>query len=133
MRYLISDDLRSTMASIDVIDMPHGEAVTLTLERAEERDSTHITLDLYEDGTVDVGNWPPDGEPWEAVLRIPGEVDPADLTPPDRRVERTYTRAQIAQTLAVARDRAAEHIYTSGRLDFMVKTALELFDAPAPK
>ncbi|WP_331732098.1 hypothetical protein OG613_47435 (plasmid) [Streptomyces sp. NBC_00015] len=124
MRFLITDDSRRILTSIEVPDAPDGEAVTIGIEHADRPDLLYVGADLYADGTVSVGHWP-DGEDWVNILRTGGVPDPFGLATPARPAEPTYTRAHLTQALAAARAQMTTSTTDTAALDVFTQAALE--------
>ncbi|MFI1701450.1 hypothetical protein ACH419_36595 [Streptomyces bobili] len=130
MRFLITDDSRRILTSIEVPDAPDGKAVTIGIEHADRPDLLYVGADLHADGTVSVGHWP-DGEDWVSLARTVGVPMPFGPITSARPAEPSYTRAQLTQALAMARaqmapsttDTAAPDVFTQAVLDSLPKQA----------
>lgn len=124
MRFLITDDSRRILTTIDVTDTPDGETATVGIERADRPDLLYVGADLHSDGTVSVGHWP-DGEEWERLLRTVGVPDGCGNAAPALPAEPAYTRAQVTQALAAARAHLAASTADTTTLDAFAQTALD--------
>ncbi|MFJ9580847.1 hypothetical protein ACIRQF_31220 [Streptomyces sp. NPDC101191] len=123
MRFLITDDSRRTLATIDVPETADEEVSTIAIERADRPDLLYVGADLHADGTVSVGHWP-HGEEWENLVRTAGVPDPCGNATPARPAEPTYSRAQVTQAFAAARTLAAATADTAA-LDALIEATLD--------
>lgn len=124
MRFLITDDSRRILNTIDVPDSPDGETATIGIERADRPDLLYVGADLHSDGSVSVGHWP-NGEEWDSLMRTAGVPDACGHATPALPAEPTYTRAQVTQALAAARAHLAASTADTSTLDALAQAALD--------
>ncbi|MGW0562859.1 hypothetical protein ACWDZ4_20125 [Streptomyces sp. NPDC003016] len=125
MRYLITNDSRRTLATLDVPAGSGESPLNIAIERADEPDLMYASADLYANGTVHVGHWP-EGEEWEPVLRTTGVLNPYGVGAPALPGPETFTTAQITQAFTAARERATDSTFDAGALDALVRATLAL-------
>ncbi|MFK0047771.1 hypothetical protein ACIQU4_27520 [Streptomyces sp. NPDC090741] len=122
-RYLITDDRRRTLATIDVTT---DEPLTVAIERADEPELLYLSADLHPDGSVHVGHWP-DGETWNVLLRTHGVRNQYGRGTPARPAEPLHTRDAIVRALNTARDRVRG---ATNDADALVRATLTLLANP---
>lgn len=124
MRYLITDGSRRPLTAIDVPETHSADVINIGLERADRPDLLYVGFALGADGTVSVGHWP-DGETWESLVLTPGVPDACGHSSPALPAEPTYTRTQLTQAFAAARDLLARTGAGTAALDSLVQAALK--------